>query len=127
VPKAPTALPEVPVWEKGWVQNLIKQGVGALGVLFIVLFVLKPVLKSLAEKGSQESVATMTPEMLAQMAGNNSQALPGAAGAEGALENQMGAAGQQQYEDQVTKAKSMATQDPARVAQVVKNWVGNDA
>ena len=127
IPKPPQPLPEPPIWEKPWVQNLIKQVIGALGVLFIVLFVLKPVMKSLAEKGSEQTVAEMTPEMLAQMAGEQGQAaLPGG-GAEGALEAPMNAEQQNQYDEQINRAKTLASQDPARVAQVVKTWVGSDA
>jgi len=30
------------------------------------------------------------------------------------------------YDGQISQARSMVTQDAARVAQVVKTWVGND-
>jgi flagellar biosynthesis/type III secretory pathway M-ring protein FliF/YscJ len=31
------------------------------------------------------------------------------------------------YEQQITQARGLVTKDPARVAQVVKDWVENDA
>jgi flagellar biosynthesis/type III secretory pathway M-ring protein FliF/YscJ len=30
------------------------------------------------------------------------------------------------YDGQIAQARSLVTQDPRRVAQVVKTWVGND-
>ena len=39
--------------EKPWLWDVVKQAVGALGVLLVIFGVLKPIMRSLAEKGSQ--------------------------------------------------------------------------
>ncbi len=113
-PQAPEALPEPPLWQRPWAQDLARQALGGLAVLLLVLFVLRPVMRSLAEKGA-------------------SLPAPMPAGV-GMGEDQLSLSGQGQgqlpppnrYEDQLAVAKTMATQDPGRVAQVVKTWVGDD-
>jgi len=113
-PQAPQALPEPPIWQRPWAQDLARQAAGGLAVLLLVFFVLRPVMRSLTEKGA----ALPAP-------------MPVGAGMEG---DQLSLSGQGQgqlpppnrYEDQLAVAKTMATQDPGRVAQVVKTWVGND-
>jgi flagellar M-ring protein FliF len=114
VPPAPAPLPQPPMWQQAWVQDLAKQVLGGIMVLLLLFGVLRPVLRSLAEKGAvaaptggdgelgQDRVTLSGPQAAGQLTG------PGG------------------YEDRLTVAKSMAAQDPRRVAQVVKNWVAND-
>jgi flagellar biosynthesis/type III secretory pathway M-ring protein FliF/YscJ len=51
---------------------------------------------------------------------------PAAAGEAGALPIARGAGQQLDYDGQISQARSLVTQDAARVAQVVKTWVGDD-
>ncbi len=118
--QAPAAepLPEPKLWEQPWVMDLGKQLLGGLGVLLLVFGVLRPVLKSLAEKGAKAPVRMMAVEGGGEV-GEDQLSLSG-----GAQPPRLPAGGQ--YEQQLTMAKGMANQDPGRVAQVVKNWVAND-
>lgn len=122
-PPEAEALPEPSMLEQPWVWNVGKQAVGAIGVLILIFGVLKPVLRSLAEKGVQSNA--MVP------------AVAGAQGAGGNAEDQLSlsGAGQQQaqlegpkagYEQNLETVKGVVNEDPKRVAQVVKNWVGED-
>jgi flagellar M-ring protein FliF len=104
--------PEPGFLEKPWLADLGKQSLAAFLVLSIVFGVLRPLLRSLASKP--------LPAEIAAPAGAY-PALPHAGGARHALPG-----GPADYETQLNTAKSLATQDPKRVAQVVKNWVAND-
>lgn len=119
-------LPEPGILEQPWVWDVAKQALGALGVLLVVFGVLKPVMRSLAEKGVQTA------------AGQASAMVPaGAAAGGGGQEDQLSLSGanpqQAQlegpkvgYEQHLETANSVVRDDPKRVAQVVKNWVGED-
>jgi len=124
---AETPIPDQPLIERPWVKDLAKQGLGAIAVLLLIFAVLKPVLRSLAEKGKS---VPATP--LQQMAGNPE--LTNMTSSQMGSQNQ-GIAfqgnGQSNnsvnYESQLANAKALVGQDPKRVAQVVKGWVATDA
>ena len=107
-PPALEPLPEPPLLEKPWLWDVGKMIAGGVVVLLMIFFVLRPMLRALA---SQPVPAT------------SANATSGYAGALPALPS----AGATSYEASLNAAKSIAAQDPKRVAQVVKNWVGNDA
>ncbi len=118
-------LPEPGILEQPWVWDVAKQIAGLAVLAFLVFGVLRPVLKNLASTG-QEPAVTVGPDgqvLLENMAedsvsiGADGEEVPQLAGPSPA---------QQQYENQLTAAKGMATQDPAVVAQVVKQWVDRD-
>ncbi|VAW77405.1 Flagellar M-ring protein FliF [hydrothermal vent metagenome] len=114
-------VPEASLMEQPWVWDVAKQAVGALGLLIVVFGVLKPVMRSLAEKGAQNQQQQMA---LAAAAGNPD------AGGQDQLSlsggNPQLAAPQGGYEQNLETAKGAVSEDPKRVAQVVKNWVGED-
>lgn len=100
---------EIPLWERPLVRDIAKLLAGLIVLLVLVLTVLRPLVRGL----------------LAAPRISYAPALPGAGGA--ALP--AGASAPEQrldYEGQVAQARTLVTQDPARVAQVVKTWVGND-
>jgi flagellar M-ring protein FliF len=101
-------LESVPFWEKAWVQDLAKLLGGIAVVLLIIFSVLKPLTKGLLTQAKQ-------PPMLA--------------GGGGAVVNVGGGGGEVPglaYEQQVAQARGLVSQDPKRVAQVVKTWVSTD-
>lgn len=122
VPEKPEALPELGLFEQAWVMDLIKQGVGVLIVILMIFGVLRPVLRGLAEKGEIVKSMQMVNPSHEGMA-EDSLHLSGVSGEGGAVA-QLPHAGQ--VDQQITTAKGMAAEDPARVAQVVKTWVGNE-
>ena len=100
-------LPETPIWEKAWFWSVIKQVAAGLGVLFIVFGVLKPTLRGLA---AYSGIKKQDEDELAEdqlTLSESGEALPAP----------------NSYEDDLTSAKSLASQEPKLVAQVVKNWV----
>jgi flagellar M-ring protein FliF len=108
---APEPLPETALWEKPWLWDLGKQALGGVLVLVLIFFVLRPMLRGLASQPIPASRMGMAP--------------PSFAG--GGVQHMLPAGGPQGYEATLTTAKAIATEDPKRAAQVVKNWVGSDA
>lgn len=122
-----TPIPDQPLIEQPWVKDLAKQGLGAIAVLLLIFVVLKPVLRSLAEKGKSVPATplqqmTGNPEltnMTGSQMGSQSQGIAFQGG--GQSNNSTS------YESQLANAKALVEQDPKRVAQVVKGWVATDA
>lgn len=117
-------LPELPIWEQPWVWDLAKQIGGVLLVLILIFFVLRPTMHRL------------TSPPLAERSENENEAGEGSdgerVGADGALLAGGGSGayrlpGPEAYQETLEAARQMVTEDPKRVAQVVKSWIAEDA
>jgi len=118
VPPPPEPLPEIPLWEQAWVWDIAKQGLGVVIALVLGFGVLRPVLRSLAKAGANAAVPGMTLGADGNlMLADDTVRLSG---------GQRAGAGTADYETNLNTAKSLVAQDPKRVAQVVKTWVGTD-
>lgn len=116
------AIPELSMMEQPWVWDVGKQAVGAIGVLILIFGLLKPVLRSLAEKGVANAMVPAVAGAAAGAAGGEDQlSLSGAGAQQAQLEGPKAG-----YEQNLETAKGVVAEDPKRVAQVVKNWVGED-
>ncbi len=130
IPPEMEPLPEPGLLDKPWLSDVLKMGLAALGVLLMVFGVLKPVMRRLAENSPPPTASTaMIP------AGAGGEAMMAPAGMAGLNEAPMQLDQQQpqgqlpapnNYEQQLSTVRTMVGQDPKRVAQVVKTWVGND-
>ncbi|HLK71588.1 MAG TPA: flagellar basal-body MS-ring/collar protein FliF [Steroidobacteraceae bacterium] len=96
-----TAQP-VPLWQRPAVREITRLLLGALVLVALALGVLRPLIRNLA---TQVVVAPATPVELPTEA------------------RAVGAGQQLAYEQQIVQARNLVTQDPKRVAQVVKTWV----
>ena len=99
----------IPLWERPLIRDIAKLLAGLIVLLVLVLMVLRPLIRGLL---AQPRLAFAP----AALTGEPGSSLP--AGRSGAQ--------QLDYDGQVSQARSMVTQDAARVAQVVKTWVGDD-
>jgi len=122
-PEEMQPLPELPIWEQPWVWDLAKQIGGVLLVLILIFFVLKPTLHRLTvppqidrggkgdtDEEGDESEKRGQAAALAKGAGSGYR-LPGP----------------EAYQDTLEAARQMVSEDPKRVAQVVKSWIAEDA
>ena len=120
-----------PVWQQPWFATVMKQGAAAVFVLLLVFGVLMPVLRRLSSVGTEGralvpvsgpgngnvAYAELQPdpsrmrEDSVTLTGGDDMLLSGPADS---------------YERQLSAIKGLVAQDPARVAQVVKNWISND-
>jgi flagellar M-ring protein FliF len=97
----------IPLWERPLIRDIAKLLAGLIVLLVIVLMVLRPLLRGL---------------LAAPRIAYSPAALPAG---QGSLPPQS-AGPSLDYDGQISQARSMVTQDAARVAQVVKTWVGDD-
>jgi len=118
-PPAVEPVPPPSLFERPWVWTLLKQIGGVAGVLILVFGLMRPVLRSLAERGT----AAMQQAALVQGGEGGAGQLGLAGGAAGHAQLQ---APQVDYEQHLRNARAVVKEDPKRVAQVVKNWVAED-
>jgi flagellar M-ring protein FliF len=120
VPVPPAPLPEQAIWEKPWVWDLAKQVVGVILVLVLVFVVLLPTIRKLSE-------APPPPQYVATE--GVGAALSGGGAPGGSLEGggeTLQLPGKGKYEDTLDAARQLVSEDPMRVAQVVRSWVAED-
>jgi flagellar M-ring protein FliF len=105
-------------WETPLFLDIAKIVGGLIILLVLVLSVLRPLIKTLI--GPTTHAVQVLPRAAAAAAAETSeqQALPAAAAAQ--------LAASVTHEQQILQARTLVTQDPKRVAQVVRGWVGKD-
>ncbi len=133
IPALPEPLPELALWEESWFWDVIRQAGGVLLVLLLIFGVLKPTMSRLT---SQTVVAGDEGEDVAGggMAGEGKDGLSGELAGAGAGGSGLGLGsdetvhlpGPASYEKTLDAARNMIAEDPKRVAQVVRKWIGED-
>jgi len=118
---------ETPIWQQQWLLDFVKPVMAGLVLLILVLGLVRPTLKSLAQSGQnakelalagdEDGLAELdqlgdgSPEGKVTLSSTDEFLLPGAS--EG-------------YDKQLNALKGLVVEDPARVAQVVRQWVNSD-
>jgi flagellar M-ring protein FliF len=100
----------IPIWQQPIVRDVAKLLLGAVVLILLVMQVLRPLVKNLL---------TPVRAQFANMGGEYpmQQALPAGMTMQPGVVN---------YEQQIADARTAVQQDPRRVAQVVKTWVGQE-
>ena len=105
-------IPELPIWKQPGNIEMAKTAgkylLMALALLILYLRVLKPMLKKLST-AMEQPPASQNPQL--QHAGAEMLSLPGQ---------------QHNYQENLTRAQKLATEDPRVVANIVKTWVGSN-
>lgn len=120
-PVSVAALPDLPLWEQTWVWDTAKQLLGALLVLFLIFGVIRPAFKDL------NKVARLDDNQNPEVSG------PDTISAQAIVKSTAGdeitkiTTGSTDMEEQLNNVRSLVQQDPALVAQVVKNWSASNA
>jgi flagellar M-ring protein FliF len=122
VPDSVEALPEIPVWQQPWVWDVVKQGLGGLVILFLILGVIRPAFKDLNKVSATSAQAMAAAGVPAEQAAATAAVDMSKNGQE--MEALMTGAGN--LEGQLNDVRSLVQQDPALVAQVVKNWAASE-
>jgi len=105
-----TLKPEViPLWQRPWLRDVVRLVLGALVLVALALGVLRPLIKNLSTHALSVSPGLLPADGRGQDERLMMSAAPGQPLA---------------YEQQLVQARGLVTQDPKRVAQVVKTWVG---
>jgi flagellar M-ring protein FliF len=125
VPPEQFEVEESSFWQEDWFWDLMKQLMAGLFVLLLILGVLRPILRSLADAGKGREVATLGP------AGEISADLEGLDGA-GVADDKVTLGGSdrgvmptpnESFDYQLNAIRSMVAEDPEKVAQAVRQWV----
>lgn len=113
---ATETLPEgAPFWQQDWLWDIGKQVLGAILLAILLLAVFRPTLKTLANPAAGVTTVAMP-------AAENRPGLPATA-------NAGQEAAQQETEPRQEKleyARSLAEQEPKRVAQLTRSWISGD-
>jgi flagellar M-ring protein FliF len=105
-------VPEIespPIWENPLVRDIARLVAGLVVLVLLLLFIVRPLMRGF---GSAVKHALAPPVQLPAAA---APAGPGGR-----------PAGTIAYEQQIAQARGIVAKDPARVAQIVKDWVEND-
>lgn len=97
----------VPLWQRPMIRDVARLVLGALVLVALALGVLRPLIKNLAT----QAVPVATPARIAS-------------GGPAPDDRSVPAGQAIAYEQQIVQARNLVAQDPKRVAQVVKTWVG---
>ncbi|MET4000765.1 flagellar basal-body MS-ring/collar protein FliF [Marinobacterium sp. MBR-109] len=125
VPPEQFEVEESSFWQEDWFWDLMKQLMAGLFVLLLIMGVLRPILRSLADAGKGREVATLGP------AGEISADLEGLDGA-GVADDKVTLGGSdrgvmptpnESFDYQLNAIRSMVAEDPEKVAQAVRQWV----
>lgn len=128
IPAEPEPLPEVPLWKQPETWDYVRQGGGWLLVLLLIVGVLRPTMNRLMK----QAAVTPRSEDLAMAAAGGAPGLQhGGTGGEqmGALgmdDGTLHLPGPRSYEKTLDAARNMISDDPKRVAQVVRKWISED-
>lgn len=115
-------------WEQTWFGKIIKQLVGFLIIVILLLGLVRPVLKSLASSGTKVRAEDEAKELAAlesaglgafdslsdetvTLTGGDALALPRP---------------EDSYEQNLNAVRGLVTEDPGRVAQVIKRWINEE-
>jgi flagellar M-ring protein FliF len=105
----PEEIGSTPIWENPLVRDIARLFAGLVVVVLLLMMVVRPLLKNLA--GPVKAALNPPQPIAAAGEGGGPVSRPAVAIA---------------YEQQIAQARGMVAKDPARVAQVVKDWVEND-
>lgn len=116
-----TSAEDTPIWQRAEVRNGARHLGGVLVVLALIFAVVRPVLKNLLQ-------APLAPRNARPLASTDVRAVGEDRVSLGAMSPMGGgmAALADPYEQKLQQARSAVSQDPKRVAQVIKNWVGQE-
>jgi len=112
-------------WRQPWFWEIVKQVLAGLFLLIVIFGVIRPMVRSLVDRGKQDEVAQIEGELddlgegddlfgddKVTLAGADEFLLPGASDG---------------FERQLDALKGLIAEDPARVAQAFKKWVNDEA
>lgn len=113
---------EIPFWEQAWFADVIKQILAVIAVLAVIFGVLRPILKNISTSGKKELEFNnmLNAEANGQMGGREYGGVTLSSGPDALLPGP-----NDRYEQQISAVRSMVSDDPRRVAQVIKRWVSS--
>ncbi|OAJ35294.1 flagellar basal-body MS-ring/collar protein FliF [Piscirickettsia salmonis] len=122
--------PVIPLWEQGWFISLLKQVLGGLFILILVLFILRPTLRSLAGKSKAElfdQKMQLAREVGIELDANGNPIVPEEEPTVDEFERPLDLPhDSDDQERNINFVKQLVEKDAKLVAQVIKEWVSED-
>lgn len=127
VAEAPIVTEDIPIWKEDWVWDVAKQAMAVIFVLVLVFGILRPILRNLAVAGTAGNVAGLgaAGEVSAELAGLDGADFSSDSVTFGSDDDLLPTPNES-FDYQLNAIRSMVAEDPARVAQAVKQWVGSE-
>jgi flagellar M-ring protein FliF len=119
---------EIPFYMQPFVWDIAKQLGAALFLLLMVFGILRPILKNLVASGTHPAGAGLgaAGEIAAELEGLSAEDISDDTVTFGGRDDGLLPTPNESFDYQVNSVKSMIAEDPARVAQAVKQWVKED-
>ncbi|OUS21368.1 flagellar M-ring protein FliF ['Osedax' symbiont bacterium Rs2_46_30_T18] len=116
---------EIPFYMQSWVWDIAKQVGAALFLLLMVFGILRPILKNLVSSGTRPVALGMgaAGDVAAELEGLNAEEISDDTVTFGGRDDGLLPTPNESFDYQVNSVRSMIAEDPARVAQAVKQWV----
>lgn len=115
-------------WEEEWFRGIIKPIIGLLIILVMVLGLLKPILKTLAQTGETtrddeeaQQLAALEAAGLGSFDELSDEAVTLTGGTALSLPGP-----EESYEQMLNTVKGLIAEDPGRVSQVIKKWINEE-
>lgn len=117
---------EPALWENGWFWDAIWKALAFIAALVVIFAVIRPTFKNLAASGAQAKEFALAGDsdgldQLNRMGGEGGQRVTLSAADEFLLPG-----ASEGYDRQVNALKGLVAEDPARVAQVIRQWINED-
>lgn len=118
---------EPEIWEQDWFFDAIWRASAILMAIIVIFAVIRPVFKNLATSGAElkELALAGDSEGLAQI-DSLGEGEAGERVTLGASDEFLLPGASEGYDKQINALKGLVAEDPARVAQVIRQWVGDD-
>lgn len=126
-PEVPVLTEETPIWQQDWIWDIVKQVMAAVFVIVLVFGILRPILRNLAAAGTAGNVAGLgaAGEVAAELEGLDGADFSSDSVTFGSDDDLLPTPNES-FDYQLNAIRSMVAEDPARVAQAVKQWVGDN-
>ena len=121
----PLVVEAIPFWQQAWFFTALRQAGAGLVVLLLIFAVLRPALKSVVAGGTAgrrlpPTLGNAEPDEFGddqvQLSGNAAdQQLASPAGTPGLT-----------FDDNLVRAQNLVSQEPARAARMIQNWLANE-
>lgn len=125
IPPEEFEIEDIAFWQQDLFWNLLKQLGAGLFVLILVLGILRPVLKHLSTAGGSRPVNELGPagQISAELDSLDGSGIADDKVTFGGAESAAMVTPNESFDYQLNEIRSMVAEDPARVAQAIKQWV----
>lgn len=126
-PQLVEPIEEPPIWEQSWFIGYSKIGGAFILALIIIFAVIRPIFKNLSSSGAEMKELALAGDSdgLAQI-DQLGEGMASESVTLGAADEFLLPGASEGYDKQINALKGLVAEDPARVAQVIRQWVGED-